>query len=103
MRPAACCSTKAASGFRREPPRPRLVPCREGVGQGSGWEIATAIEELISPGHDASNVWNYPPRRLNGFRRFAGRRKRLKAAEDANAARSEPKDLRDLIKDTSKD
>ncbi|WP_296747312.1 hypothetical protein [Mesorhizobium sp.] len=41
--------------------------------------------------------------RLYGFRRFARRRERLKAAEDAKAVRSEPKELRDLIKDTSRD
>jgi hypothetical protein len=62
---------------------------------------------LISLGHDAVAVWNYTPRQLNGFLRFASRRRCLEAAERmalaATAARGDPKAVKDQIEKLSKD
>jgi len=62
---------------------------------------------LISLGHDAVAVWDYTPRQLNGFLRFAGRRRRLEAAEQlalaSTAARADPKTVKDQVEKMSKD
>lgn len=48
---------------------------------GPGYEIARAVEQLISMGHPAQEAWEYTPRQLEAWSQLASRRKLREAGE----------------------
>ncbi|RWB26895.1 MAG: hypothetical protein EOQ42_28330 [Mesorhizobium sp.] len=58
-------------------------------------------------GHAPKDVWDYTPRSIHGFLGFARRRQRHEAASRlahaTAAARGDPKDVRQLVRELQKD
>lgn len=69
---------------------------------GSGYEIARAIEQLISSGHPAELAWSYTPRQLAGWIELSKRRRQGEMAElmsiMAVAMSGDKKAIRESIK-----
>lgn len=63
------------------------------------------IEALVSLGHDEARVWQYTPRRMNGYLTFAGIRKKMEAAQQvafiAVGSQGSKKGIEKTIKDLS--
>jgi hypothetical protein len=74
---------------------------------GAGYEIARAIEYLISQGHASATVWKMTPREMTGWISLAARRQIHERAVQlsimSSAARADAKDLKKQLKEMERE